>query len=70
MPRERRDGRPASGSTELADHNRAAVLRSIRSQFGQQMEAADIADAITYIVTQPRHVAVNEMLIRSTEQER
>jgi NADP-dependent 3-hydroxy acid dehydrogenase YdfG len=34
------------------------------------MEAADIADAIVYIVTRPRHVAVNEMLIRPTEQER
>jgi NADP-dependent 3-hydroxy acid dehydrogenase YdfG len=34
------------------------------------MEAADIADAILYIVTRPRHIAVNEMLIRPTEQER
>jgi NADP-dependent 3-hydroxy acid dehydrogenase YdfG len=33
------------------------------------MAAEDIAD-ITYIVTRPRHVAVNEMLIRPTEQER
>jgi len=32
------------------------------------MAAEDIAD-ITYIVTRPRHVAVNEMLIRPTEQE-
>jgi NADP-dependent 3-hydroxy acid dehydrogenase YdfG len=46
------------------------VLESIRSQFGQRMEAEDIADAVTYIVTRPRHVAVNEMLIRPTEQER
>ena len=30
----------------------------------------DIADAISYIVTRPRHVAVNEMLIRPTEQQR
>ena len=37
---------------------------------GRRMEAEDIADAITYIVTRPRHVAVNEMLIRPTEQER
>jgi len=44
--------------------------QSIRSQFGQTMQAAEIADAITYIVTRPRHVAVNEMLIRPTEQER
>jgi NADP-dependent 3-hydroxy acid dehydrogenase YdfG len=46
------------------------VLQGIRSQFGQRMDVADIADAITYIVTRPRHVAVNEMLIRPTEQER
>ena len=43
---------------------------SIRTQFGQRMQASDIADAISYIVTRPRHVAVNEMLIRPTEQER
>ena len=46
------------------------MLDSIRSQFGQTMDPGDIADAITYIVTRPRHVAVNEMLIRPTEQER
>ena len=34
------------------------------------MDAADIADAITYIVTRPRHVAVSELLVRPTEQER
>jgi NADP-dependent 3-hydroxy acid dehydrogenase YdfG len=33
------------------------------------MGADDIADAIAYIVTRPRHVAVNELLIRPTEQE-
>jgi NADP-dependent 3-hydroxy acid dehydrogenase YdfG len=33
------------------------------------MQAEDIADAITYIVTRPRQIAVNEMLIRPTEQE-
>jgi len=61
---------PGATATELASHNRSEVLESIRSQFGQTMDAADIADAITYIVTRPRHVAVNEMLIRPTEQER
>jgi len=34
------------------------------------MQAEDIADAIGYVVTRPRHVAVNEMLIRPTEQVR
>jgi NADP-dependent 3-hydroxy acid dehydrogenase YdfG len=61
---------PGATATELAAHNRPEVLESLRSQFGQRMEAADIADAISYIVTRPRHVAVNEILIRPTEQER
>jgi NADP-dependent 3-hydroxy acid dehydrogenase YdfG len=61
---------PGATATELAGHNRPEVLESMRSQFGQRMEADDIADAITYIVTRPRHVAINEMLIRPTEQER
>jgi NADP-dependent 3-hydroxy acid dehydrogenase YdfG len=61
---------PGATATELAGHNRPEVLDSLRAQFGQRMEAEDIADAIAYIVTRPRHVAVNEMLIRPTEQER
>jgi NADP-dependent 3-hydroxy acid dehydrogenase YdfG len=61
---------PGATATELASHNRPEILESLRGQFGQRMEAADIADAIVYIVTRPRHVAVNEMLIRPTEQER
>jgi NADP-dependent 3-hydroxy acid dehydrogenase YdfG len=61
---------PGATATELASHNRPEVLQGIRNQFGQTMRAEDIADAITYIVTRPRHVAVNEMLIRPTEQER
>jgi NADP-dependent 3-hydroxy acid dehydrogenase YdfG len=47
-----------------------ALAASIRDQFGQRMEADDIADAISYIVTRPRQVAVNEVLIRPTEQVR
>src|ERR1700722_2999013 len=61
---------PGATATELASHNRAEVLESIKSQFGQTMAAEDIADAITYIVTRPRAVAINEVLIRPTEQER
>ena len=61
---------PGGTATELVLHNRSEILESLRSQFGQTMEAADIADAITFIVTRPRHVAVNEILIRPTEQER
>jgi NADP-dependent 3-hydroxy acid dehydrogenase YdfG len=61
---------PGATATELAEHNRPEVLEGLRGQFGQRMQAEDIADAIAYIVTRPRHLAVNEMLIRPTEQER
>jgi NADP-dependent 3-hydroxy acid dehydrogenase YdfG len=62
---------PGATSTELASHNRPEIQEGMRQRFAsmQRMEAEDIADAITYIVTRPRHVAVNEMLIRPTEQD-
>jgi NADP-dependent 3-hydroxy acid dehydrogenase YdfG len=62
---------PGAVSTELASHNRPEVLETMRTRFAgmERMEAEDIADAIGYIVTRPRRVAVNEMLIRPTEQE-
>ena len=62
---------PGATSTELAGHNRPEVLQAMFSRFAgvERMEARDIADAIVYIVTRPRHVAVNEILIRPTEQE-
>jgi NADP-dependent 3-hydroxy acid dehydrogenase YdfG len=63
---------PGATSTELITHNRAEVIDGLRSQFSnaEPMRAEDIADAITFIVTRPRHVAVSEILIRPTEQER
>jgi NADP-dependent 3-hydroxy acid dehydrogenase YdfG len=61
---------PGATATELASHNRPEILEGLRGQFGQRIEASDIADAISYIVTRPRHLAINEMLIRPTEQER
>jgi len=62
---------PGAVSTELADHNRPEILDTLRPLIAsmQPMQAEDIADAITYIVTRPRHIAVNEILIRPTEQE-
>jgi NADP-dependent 3-hydroxy acid dehydrogenase YdfG len=62
---------PGATVTELTGHNRAEVLETMRAQVTgmQPLQADDIADAITYIVTRPRHVAVNELLIRPTEQE-
>ncbi|GAB5046005.1 SDR family oxidoreductase [Thermodesulfovibrio sp. TK110] len=34
------------------------------------LKAHDIAEAIYYVVTQPEHVSINELLIRPSEQER
>jgi NADP-dependent 3-hydroxy acid dehydrogenase YdfG len=62
---------PGAVATELVTHNRDEVLETLRPFVAgmQPMEAEDIADAIAYIVTRPRHVAVNELLIRPTPQE-
>jgi NADP-dependent 3-hydroxy acid dehydrogenase YdfG len=61
---------PGAVATELAGHNRPEVLEAIKGRFGglERLEAVDVADAISYIVTRPRHMAVNEILIRPTEQ--
>jgi NADP-dependent 3-hydroxy acid dehydrogenase YdfG len=61
---------PGAVATELAGHNRPEVLEAIKGRFGglERLEAVDIADAISYIVTRPRHMAVNELLVRPTEQ--
>jgi NADP-dependent 3-hydroxy acid dehydrogenase YdfG len=62
---------PGAVSTELASHNRPEIQEGMRQRFGsiERMEAQDIADAIAYIVTRPRRVAINEVLIRPTEQQ-
>ena len=58
-------------ATELSSHNRPEILEQIKQRFSDmdRLEAEDIADAIGYVVTRPRHVAINEVLIRPTEQE-
>jgi NADP-dependent 3-hydroxy acid dehydrogenase YdfG len=62
---------PGAVETELAGHNRPEVLEGLRKRFAtmDRLEADDISDAVTYIVTRPRHVAINEILIRPTEQD-
>ena len=62
---------PGAVDTELVSHNRPEIQEQSRRRFVdlERLEATDIADAITYIVTRPRRVAVNEMLIRPTDQQ-
>ncbi len=61
---------PGAVDTELADHVRPEVREQMMKRFGhiERLQAQDIAEAIVYIVTRPRRTAVNEMLIRPTEQ--
>jgi NADP-dependent 3-hydroxy acid dehydrogenase YdfG len=62
---------PGAVDTELVDHVRDEVRERLVKQFGtmERLEARDIADAIVYVVTRDRRVAINEILIRPTEQE-
>jgi NADP-dependent 3-hydroxy acid dehydrogenase YdfG len=62
---------PGAVATELSSHNRPEIREVIGQRFGniERLEATEIADAICYIVTRPRHVAINELLIRPTEQQ-
>ena len=61
---------PGTVRTELTSHTREDLREAIQAQTEsiETLELADIADAVTYIVTQPRRVAVNEMLVRAAAQ--
>ena len=62
---------PGAVDTELPLHLRAEIREQAAERFRgvERLEAADIADAIAYIITRPRRMAVNEMLVRPTQQE-
>jgi NADP-dependent 3-hydroxy acid dehydrogenase YdfG len=62
---------PGAVETELAGHNRPEIRDQLAQRFTtmERLQATDIADAIGYIVTRPRHMAINEILVRPTEQE-
>ncbi len=62
---------PGAVNTELASHMRPEARERSMQRFAgiERLQADDIADAITYIVTRPRRVAINEILVRPTEQE-
>ncbi len=62
---------PGAVQTELASHNRPDIRAAIQAavESFELLQSEDIADAVSYIVTRPRRVAVNEILVRPTEQE-
>ena len=59
--------RTAAYPAEPTDEVKAAIEKRFLGR--ERLRAEDIADAIAYIVTRPRHVAINELLVRPTEQE-
>jgi NADP-dependent 3-hydroxy acid dehydrogenase YdfG len=61
---------PGATESELVSHVREEVRNQLPPTAGQILRAEDIADAILYIVTRPRHMAINEILVRPTEQAR
>lgn len=62
---------PGAVDTELPTHNRPEIRQGLEQRFAsmERLQAQDIAHAIVYIVTRPRHVAINEILIRPTDQQ-
>ena len=61
---------PGETATELREQNRPEIQAKLPPRSEAPLQAADVADAIAYVVTRPRHVAINEVLIRPTQQER
>jgi NADP-dependent 3-hydroxy acid dehydrogenase YdfG len=61
---------PGATESELVTHVREEVRDQLPPGMDEILKAEDIADAILYIVTRPRHVAINEVLVRPTEQVR
>ena len=61
---------PGAVVTELRTHNRPEIQEQLNQRFSdmQLLDAQDIADAILFIITRPRHVAINEVLIRPSAQ--
>ncbi|MGY1828199.1 MULTISPECIES: SDR family NAD(P)-dependent oxidoreductase [unclassified Blastococcus] len=64
---------PGAVTTELTSHITQVEAKAASERMHASMRALhadDIARAVVYVVTQPPHVAVNEVLVRPTDQER
>ncbi|MHB8452336.1 MAG: SDR family NAD(P)-dependent oxidoreductase [Mycobacteriales bacterium] len=61
---------PGAVDTELGMHVRPEIREQLAGRFVGvvRLEADDIADAIGYVVTRRRDVAINEVLVRPTTQ--
>ncbi|WP_042372664.1 SDR family NAD(P)-dependent oxidoreductase [Streptacidiphilus neutrinimicus] len=61
---------PGTVATELSSHLRDGVREAIERQVEglELLRPEDVADAVAYMVTRDRRVAVNEMLVRASDQ--
>ncbi|MHA7685451.1 SDR family NAD(P)-dependent oxidoreductase [Cupriavidus sp. PET2-C1] len=61
---------PGGVDTELGSHNSGAMRESIDAFYEttEVLQAEDIADAVAYMVTRPRHASVSELWIMPTDQ--
>jgi NADP-dependent 3-hydroxy acid dehydrogenase YdfG len=61
---------PGAVNTELLDHLDEATRDDVRHQIEdlEALQPEDVADAIAYIVTQQRRVAINQLLVRAAAQ--
>ncbi|MET8285906.1 hypothetical protein ABZV80_11760 [Streptomyces sp. NPDC005132] len=60
-------------ATELTTHITDPAIQAMAKTMAESMrtlQAEDIAGAVLYALSQPEHVAVNEILIRPTDQTR
>lgn len=65
---------PGFVDTELQGHNEHPMvveeIEKVRKATGKVLESADIANAVVYAVSQPKHVSINEVLVRPSGQTR
>ena len=61
---------PGNVDTELASHTRAELRAGVQAQVAsiEKLQPEDIAEAVAYIVTSKRRVAVNEVFVRAADQ--
>jgi NADP-dependent 3-hydroxy acid dehydrogenase YdfG len=62
---------PGATATELSSHNRPEIRDRMAERFAgmERLSADDIARTIAFVVTSPRHMAINEVLVRPTMQQ-
>ncbi len=65
---------PGYVETELQGHNEHPLvlerMEKMKEEIGKVLEADDIANAIVYALAQPKHVSINEILVRPSGQSR